>query len=175
MKILGQYYKDKPYNRCYMISNLNCMSLITWKEINEDLFGKFINDMLALWHQAEYWRIPESWPTYTIKRWKDNMWDTFIVENVKILSSMFFWYIIKWYPMVISIRVWKQFILDREDWELSDIILDDESTEWHSTVLKWYRIYDSRWDQKTYSVTRKYLETIKWLFSRQNALVFKKI
>lgn len=174
-RMLWQWLDWKPYWRCYLIANINAMSLITWKEVWDILFRKFINDMLVLWHNPKYGKHITAWPKSTIPRWEENMGDKFVVEKIEILSPKFFANIFKWIPMCIAIWVGEQYRKDREDWQLDDVVLDDESKNGHVTVLKWLKIYDSRWDQLTYSVTRQYLRTVKWLVKYQFALVLKEV
>jgi hypothetical protein len=174
VKLLWQIIDWKWYWWCYMISNLNAMSLITWKEVSIDLFRKFIIDMLRLWHKPDSWKIWTSWPKRSIPRWRDNIWDEFTVEQIKLFSAKYWINVIRGYPMVISINVWDQFRLDREDGTLVDYDFTDTIKNWHSTVQVWFKIYDSRRDQKTYSFTREYIKNVKWLFKSTIVLLFKR-
>lgn len=175
MKLQGQRLDGIPYGRCYLISNINAMSLITWKELTPDLYRKLINDMLKEGHNPKYGKFFTSWPRRTIPRWKENMGDDFKVNEIKVWSARYYTNMFRKRPMVISINVWSQFETDREDGVLTDELLDDKTTNWHATVQKWYRIYDSREDQKTYSFTHEYLRNVKWFFKSTTVLEFIKL
>jgi len=172
MKLLWQIIDWVPYGRCYMVSNLNCMSLLTGKEISIDLYRSFLKEMISKWHNPKYWKLFTAWPDWTLPRRKKNMGDTIIVNKIELFSARFWVNVIKGRPMVISINVWNQFINDREDGILTRTIFDDKNTG-HATVLKGLRIYDSRSDQKTYSFTREYLTNVKGLFKSRTVLEFK--
>lgn len=174
MRLLWQVIDWKAYGRCYMISNLNAMSLLTGKEISDTIFRKFLKEMEDQWHNPKHWRLFTSWPNSTIPRWKENMGDTITVSEVKLFSPLFWVYVYKKIPMVVSINVWDQFRKDREDGVLDDTIFDDITTTGHAIVIQWLRMYDSRRDQKNYSITRTYLANVKGLFKSTTALVFKK-
>lgn len=102
------------------------------------------------------------------------MWDEFVVEQIKLFSAKYWINVLRGYPMVISINVGDQFRLDREDGVLVDYDFTDTIKNWHSTVQVWFKIYDSRRDQKTYSFTREYIRNVKWLFKATTVLLFKK-
>jgi len=102
------------------------------------------------------------------------MGDNIIVNEIKVFSPLFRVNIFKKVPMVVSINVWDQFRVDREDWKLDDTVFDDITTTWHAIAIQWLRMYDSRRDQKNYSITRTYLTNVKGLFKSKTALVFKK-
>lgn len=174
MRLLWQTMDGVGYGRCYMISNLNLMSIMTWKEVSDDLFRKFLKDMLAIWHKPTLGKVFQSWPRRTLKRWKDNMWDTFEVKEIRNYSLERWKNIALWIPMVCSIRVWNQLREDQKDWLLEDVVLDDEVTTGHAIVLKGLLFHDSSWSQKKYLVTDKYLRTVKWLFKFKSSLVFTK-
>ncbi len=171
---MTENWKTVWYGRCYMVSNLNCMSLLTNKELSIDLYRAFLKEMISLWHNPKYWKFFTSWPKWTLKRRSDNMGDTITVSEIKVFSPLFRVNIFKKVPMVVSINVWDQFRVDREDWKLDDTVFDDITTTWHAIVIQWLRMYDSRRDQKNYSITRTYLTNVKWLFKSNIALVFKK-
>ncbi len=174
MRLLWQVWKNKAYNWCYIISNLNAMSLLTGKEVSDAKYEKFLNDMMRKWHNPDFGKFIESWPNRTIPRWKENMGDIITVSQIKILTTQFWVNILKWVPMVLSINVWDQFRLDREDGTLHDTQFTDKVKSGHAIVIKWLRLYDSRWDQKTYSFTRQYLTNVQGLLKSRNVLVFQK-
>lgn len=174
MRLLWQIRKGKAYNWCYMISNLNAMSLLTGKEVSDNMFDKFIKDMLNKWHDPNYWKFILSWPNRTLPRWKENMGDTIKVSQITIFSTQFWVNVIKWVPMVLSINVGDQFRVDREDWTLHSKQFTDKLKTGHAIVMKGLKLYDSRWDQKTYSFTRQYLTNVQWLLKSRTVLVFHK-
>ena len=174
MRLLGQVVDGKAYGFCYLVSNLNCMSLLTWKEVSIDLYRAFLKEMVWKWHNPKYGRLFTSWPKWTLPRRKENMGDNIIVNEIKVFSPLFRVNIFKKVPMVVSINVWDQFRVDREDWKLDDTVFDDITTTWHAIAIQWLRMYDSRRDQKNYSITRTYLTNVKWLLKSKTALVFKK-
>jgi hypothetical protein len=175
MRLLWQVLDGKAYGFCYLVSNLNCMSLLTNKEISIDLYRAFLKEMIWKWHNPKSGRLFTSWPNETLKRRKDNMGDTITVSEIKVFSPLFRVNIFKKVPMVVSINVWDQFRVDREDGKLDDTVFDDITTTWHDIVIQWLRMYDSRRDQKNYSITRTYLTNVKGLFKSRTALVFKKV
>jgi len=150
------------------------MSLLTGKEVSMDMYRKFLKDMEAQGHNPKHGRMFDTWPKSTIPRWRENMGDNIVVNEVKLFSAKFRVNIIKWRPMVISINVWDQFRADREDGTLVDMVLDDMTKSGHATVLKGLTVYDSRRDQKTYSFTRAYLTNVKGLLRGSFALEFIK-
>lgn len=162
------------YNWCYLVSKLNALQLLTWKQVSDNNYIWFLAHMQTLGNNPKYGKWKEYWTNDVLKWWEHIFWDTVKVSEISLLSASFFVNIFKKIPMVISIGVGEQFRLDREDWVLDDLVLDDEKKTGHATVIYWWYIYDSRRDQKRYSLTRKYLELVKWLMRYRTALVFKK-
>lgn len=102
------------------------------------------------------------------------MGDIIEVEQIGLFSPRFWVSIFRGRPMVVSINVWDQFRTDREDGALEDTVFDDVVTNWHAIVIKGWKMYDSRRDQKTYSFTRQYFESVQGLFKSNRVLLFKK-
>lgn len=174
MKLLGQTLDWVAYNRCYLVSNLNAMSLLTGKEISIDLFRSFLVEMKSRWHNPKYWKIFTSWTAWTLKRRSENMGDNITVREIDFFSARFWSNIFMKRPMVVSINVWNEFRTDREDWTLTDDKLEDITTTGHAIVLQGLKFVDSRRDQKSYSFTREYLKNVSWLFKSRKALEFIK-
>ena len=175
MRLLWQTMDGLWYWRCYMVSKLNSLSLLTGKEVSIDLYRKFLKDMLSLWHDPKHGKMFTSWPKFTVPRWEENMGDAIIVNQINLFSARFWVNIFRGRPMVASIHVWDQFELDREDGTLTDEVFDDVSKMWHAIAIKWLFFYDSRRDQKKYSFTRKYLTNVKGLFKFKTVLEFIKL
>ena len=174
MRLLWQVIDNVAYWWCYMVSNLNAISLLTGKEVSLDLYRSFLQEMKESWHDPKSGKLFTSWPKYTIPRRKKNMSDTIVVSQIELFSATFRVNIIRWIPMVVSIATGDERAIDREDWILTDISFDDTVKNGHAIVLKWLKFYDSRRDQKTYSFTRQYISNVKWLFKSRIVLVFKR-
>lgn len=173
-----QEWKDMvSYNWCYIVWPLNWLQLYTGKQLTDTQYKKFRDDMKAKWHKLARWRMHGSSDNDVFQRWKTNIWDDIWGEYITLFSKTFRENVLNKIPMVVSIQPWEQFRLDREDGVLSDTNYDDKSKWWHTTVIYGREFWDSRWDQKKYSFTRQYLETVKWLFRPMHAkkvLVFKR-
>lgn len=167
-------WKTVAYNWCYIVSKLNALSLLTGKEVSNKEYAEFLAFFEWLWHNPSYWKMLTASTKSVLDRWKFTKLDTIEVSEIRLFSAQFRVNVFKKVPMVVSINVWDQFRLDREDWTLDDTLFDDTRKSWHATVIHGRQIKDSRRDQKTYSFTRKYLETVWWLFGSQKVLVFKK-
>jgi len=97
MRLLWQSIDWQSYARCYLISNLNAMSILTGKEVSDDLFRKFIKDMLAIknertgnpLHNPKYWKEFTIWPKFTLKRRKENMGDIIRTREIAVRSQQY--------------------------------------------------------------------------------------
>jgi len=178
MRLLWQTIKlpdwsVKAYNFCYLISKLNALSLLTGKEVSHSQFKGFLYDMETLWHDPKYGKLHTAGTDDVLKWRKYNMFDNIEVSEIRLFSAQFWVNIFKKVPMVVSINVGDQFNVDKSDWVLEDMDLNDTKKTGHATVIHWRYIKDSRWSNNIYSLTRTYLTNVKWLFKSQTVLVFK--
>jgi len=180
MRLLWQTLDWTSYSFCYLISNLNAMSILTGKEVSDDLFRKFIKDMLAIknertgnpLHNPKYWKEFTIWPKFTLKRRKENMGDIIRTREIAVRSQQFYDAMDK-NVMVVSIRVGHDFKDDIKDGRLEDLELD--AWKWHAIVLHDHKLKDSRRWQQQYSLTKDYVKNVKMLFKKHIALVFYKL
>lgn len=180
MKVLWQTIKSSEdwktlaYNWCYLVSKLNASSLLFWDEVSDNEYKWFLAYMTSLWHNPLYGKVHTA-NIEEVNKWrKDIKWEKIQTSEIKLFSSEFRVNVFRKVPMVVSINVWDQFRVDREDGRLDDTIFNDTKKTWHAVVIYGWNIVDSRRDQKRYSFTRKYLETVWWLFGSTKVLVFKK-
>lgn len=179
MRLLWQTYR-KPdgtriaYNWCYLVSKINALSLLTGKELTDREFFSFLSYFEWLGHNPKHWKMHTASINEVLDWWKLYKWDDIEVSEIKLFSTQFRVNVFRKVPMVVSINIWDQFELDREDGTLEDTVFDDKGKTWHAIVIHWWNFRDSRRDQKQYSFTRKYIETVWWLFGSQKVLVFKK-
>jgi len=179
MRLLWQTIRQpdwsiKAYNFCYIISKLNALCLLTGKEVTDREYFSFLAFFEWLWHNPKHWKMHTANTHEVLGRRKLYKWDIIEVSEIRLFSAQFRVNIFKKIPMVVSINVWDQFRVDREDGTLEDTVFDDKGKTWHAIVIHWWNFRDSRRDQKQYSFTRKYIETVWWLFGSQKVLVFKK-
>lgn len=162
------------YGRCFIISKLNALALLTWKEVSLLKYRVFLDEFLLKGFKKDQGKLHTANTQDVIKRRKIHMGDTITVSEINLFSSAFFVNIFRKVPMVVSINIGEQFKTDREDTTLDDLVYDDWKKSWHATVIYGRSIADSRWDQKRYSLTRAFMLWVKGLRWSQKVLVFKK-